>query len=434
MAVSGSDIMAYAKQFTGTPYVWGGNSLTGGIDCSGLVQQVYKNFGINVPRVTYDQIGEGKAVGMNKLMPGDMVFFDTNKRIAGPDHVGLYLGNGKMLHAPRPGKSVEITDMTNGYYQDAFMGGRRVGGISGGGPAGDWDPSDTNSPKAKLSKEELAAEYGWAYGFLKSNHELNNLFSEAVADTWSADKFQAKLRNTNWWKKNSANMRKTAVMKATDPAEYNAAHDAASIQVRKLAGEIGAAIPGKKLNSIIDSVLQTGLDEDGIRNALGKYVGFTKNGTLAGEAGMFEKSIQEYAYSQGINLSKDTVKNQAQRIVRKVATEQDFQNEVMQAAMSAYPSYTDQLKAGQTMMDIAEPYIQEMADSLEIPYTKINLTDPLIKSALNGVDAKGKPTGLDLTTFQSRIRSDPRWGGTGKAQDNVMNLGRKVLTDMGLRS
>ncbi|QIA28808.1 hypothetical protein [Streptomyces phage JXY1] len=100
MAVNGADIADWAKQWTGTPYVWGGNSLSGGVDCSGLVQQVYKHFGINVSRTTYSQIGEGKAVGMNELQAGDMVFFDTNPGVKGPDHVGIYLGGGKMIHAP----------------------------------------------------------------------------------------------------------------------------------------------------------------------------------------------------------------------------------------------------------------------------------------------------------------------------------------------
>jgi len=96
MAVSGQDIVNYAQQFLGTPYVWGGNSLKSGVDCSGLVQQVYKNFGISVPRVTYDQIGVGKGVGMKDLQAGDLIFFDTDKSSGGADHVGIYIGDGKV--------------------------------------------------------------------------------------------------------------------------------------------------------------------------------------------------------------------------------------------------------------------------------------------------------------------------------------------------
>src|SRR5882757_11100715 len=112
MSTSGIDIGDYAQQFLGTKYVWGGNNLSTGVDCSGLVQQVYKHFGVDLPRTTYEQIGQGAPIGLKNLKPGDLVFFETNGKQAGPDHVGIYLGDGKMINAPRPGKSVEIADMT----------------------------------------------------------------------------------------------------------------------------------------------------------------------------------------------------------------------------------------------------------------------------------------------------------------------------------
>lgn len=429
MAVNGADIADWAKQWTGTPYVWGGNSLSGGVDCSGLVQQVYKHFGINISRTTYSQIGEGKSVGMNELQAGDMVFFDTNPGVKGPDHVGIYLGGGKMIHAPRPGKAVEIVSLTSGYYQNAFMGGRRVKGIQGGGKSGDWDPTDTK----KLSPEELAASYGWAYSFLKSNKELRGLFDDAVKDSWSPDKFQAKLRNTDWWKKNSDTMRKAAMEKQTDPATWEAKLAATKVQVAQMAAEIGAAIPSSKLGKIAEQVLKTGLDEGGLRNILGSYITFQKDaGTLNGLAGQYEQSIREFAYNNGVSLDKQTIKNQAQLVMRGMATEQDFKSQIVNQAASMYPGYTAQLQAGQTMMDIASPYVQIMAEDLDIPYTGIKLTDPLIKRALNGTDANGKPVGMDQVTFRNMLRNDPRWGKTDLAQDAVMTTGLKVLRDMGL--
>jgi len=433
MAVNGADIAEWAQQWTGTPYVWGGNSLSSGVDCSGLVQQIYKHFGISVSRTTYSQIGEGKAVSMNQLQAGDMVFFDTNPSADGPDHVGIYMGDGKMLHAPRPGKAVEVTDITNGYYQNAFMGGRRVSGIGGGGKAGDWNPTD--STEVKLSPEELAASYGWAYGFLNSNSQLKGLFGEAVAESWSPDKFQAKLRDTKWWKENSDTMRQAQMEKSTDPATYNAKVSAAKVQIVQLAGEMGAAIPSGKLNKIAEQVIKTGMDEAMLRNTLGGYITFQGNGsTLNGEAGQYEHTIREFAYQNGVTLDKQTVKNQAQLVGRKVATAQDFKSQIVNQAISTYPGYKTQLEAGITMMDIASPYIQQMAEDLEIPHTQINLSDPAIKRALNGVDQQGKPVGMDTVTFQQQLRSDPRWARTAKAQTSVMQTGLKVLQDMGLKS
>lgn len=430
MAISGADIISYAEQFLGTPYVWGGNSLTSGVDCSGLVQQVYKHFGLSVARTTYDQIGQGKAISMNNLQAGDMVFFDTDPSTSGPDHVGIYIGDGKFIEAPRPGKGVQISDLKSGYYHDNFMGGRRISGIVGGGPSND-NPMDPTAPEVRLSPEEMASEYGFAYSFLNSNPELKRLFAESVDNTWSKAEFQAKLQETNWWKENSDSMRQTAMQKSTDPATYNANLGAMSIQIQQLAAEMGASIPPAKLKSIAEKALATNMDDGALRNVLGGYINFQK-GTLNGAAGAYQNSIQKYAYSQGITLDDQTVKNQAALVGRKMATESDFQQQIKDQAKSAYPAYAQQLDAGQTMMDIANPYIQIMAQQLDMNPSAIKLSDPLIKNALNGVNSQGKPTGMDQTTFLSTLRNDPRWAKTQQAQDNVMSVGRNVLKSMGL--
>jgi NlpC/P60 family protein len=426
MATDGNDIGDYASRFIGTPYVWGGDSLKKGVDCSGLIQQVFKHYGINLPRTTYDMIGEGKAVGLKGLRPGDLMFFDTSSR-SGPDHVGIYLGNGKMIHAPRPGKSVEIVDVTKGYYVDTFVGGRRISGVHATGAS---DSDYEQSPK--LTPEELASNYGWSIGFLESNSELKKLFNEAVDGTWTADKFQAELRDTKWWKETSNTRREAQVTKKTDPATWNAQVSAAVIQVRQLAAEIGAAIPESKLKKIAQNVIETGMDENQLRYAIGGYVTFTKKGTLRGEAAMHEYTMKQYAFNMGIKLTDQAIKNQAQRVVRKIATTQDFESEVREQAKSMFPAYADAIDAGSSVRDIAGPYIQTMASELQIPDNSIDVMDPTIKRALNGLDANGKPGGTSLYDFQSQVRNDPRWKKTSNAQNGVMTAGLKVLQDLGL--
>lgn len=99
----------------GTPYVWGGNSLTGGVDCSGLVQQVYQRLGIKLPRSTYDQAKAGKVVSMNSLQPGDLIFYNTGSRdpngIGSLSHVAIYMGNGKVLEAAGRGKGIQMNSI-----------------------------------------------------------------------------------------------------------------------------------------------------------------------------------------------------------------------------------------------------------------------------------------------------------------------------------
>ncbi|HDK7178325.1 TPA: SH3 domain-containing protein [Clostridium botulinum] len=107
------DVISYARQYLGTPYVYGGTSPSG-FDCSGFVQYVYKNAaGISLPRTTYDQIGVGSRVSQDQLQPGDLVFPDTG-------HVGIYIGGGQMIHASKPGDVVKISSVW------AFYAGVRI--------------------------------------------------------------------------------------------------------------------------------------------------------------------------------------------------------------------------------------------------------------------------------------------------------------------
>ena len=88
---SGQAVIDYACQFIGNPYVWGGTSLTEGADCSGFVQSVYANFGVSLPRTTWDMEGVGTPVSYEEALPGDIVLYDG--------HVGLYMGDGNIVNA-----------------------------------------------------------------------------------------------------------------------------------------------------------------------------------------------------------------------------------------------------------------------------------------------------------------------------------------------
>ncbi|MFG3718208.1 C40 family peptidase [Streptomyces massasporeus] len=120
----GEDIVGTLRSALGVQYQWGGTSMSG-FDCSGLVYWAFRQHGIELPRVTYNQINVGASVPPNKLRPGDLVFFDTDRKRTGPDHVGVYVGGGKFIHAARTGQPVKISSLAEGYYMDRWMGGRR---------------------------------------------------------------------------------------------------------------------------------------------------------------------------------------------------------------------------------------------------------------------------------------------------------------------
>jgi cell wall-associated NlpC family hydrolase len=98
--------IAYARSKLGSPYVWGATG-PDAFDCSGLVQAAYRSAGVSLPRTTYSQINTGQRVSLSELQPGDLVFF-----YPGVTHVGLYIGNGQMIHAPNPSAPVRVAPIT----------------------------------------------------------------------------------------------------------------------------------------------------------------------------------------------------------------------------------------------------------------------------------------------------------------------------------
>lgn len=120
-----SDLVVRAMGFLGVPYRYGGNSPDTGFDCSGLVRAVYEqSFGKILPRRADQQAAATEVIDRNDLKPGDLVFFNTMKRAF--SHVGIYLGEGKFIHAPRSGGAVRVEDMRVAYWQTRFNGARRV--------------------------------------------------------------------------------------------------------------------------------------------------------------------------------------------------------------------------------------------------------------------------------------------------------------------
>jgi peptidoglycan DL-endopeptidase CwlO len=112
-------VVSYAKRFLGVRYVYGGSSPRSGFDCSGFVRYVYAHFGVSLPHSSYAQFTDGRRVSRGSLRPGDLVFFDS------VGHVGLYVGNGRFIHAPHTGTRVQISTLA-GWYSARFSGARRL--------------------------------------------------------------------------------------------------------------------------------------------------------------------------------------------------------------------------------------------------------------------------------------------------------------------
>jgi cell wall-associated NlpC family hydrolase len=126
-----SELVVTAMGFLGVPYRRGGNSVDTGFDCSGFVRAMYEQtVGLLLPRRADEQAAATQPIDRRELQPGDLVFFNTMKRAF--SHVGIYVGDGKFIHSPRPGAEVRVEDMGGSYWAKRFDGARRV--LAGGAP------------------------------------------------------------------------------------------------------------------------------------------------------------------------------------------------------------------------------------------------------------------------------------------------------------
>ena len=120
-----SDLVVNAMGFLGVPYRRGGNTAEKGFDCSGFVRAMFEQtVGMVLPRRAREQAEATQPIDPNDLQPGDLVFFNTMRQKF--SHVGIYLGDHKFIHSPKPGERVRVDDMRQAYWERRFTGARRV--------------------------------------------------------------------------------------------------------------------------------------------------------------------------------------------------------------------------------------------------------------------------------------------------------------------
>jgi len=340
---------------------------------------------------------------------------------AGPGNHNLDMSTRSQWGGPSIKKYVDsVINHSSGYSGQTYSGGSGMG-----------DPV-----KAKLSDKELAEKYGFTLDFLNANPELHRLFRKMVSEGWSKDMFDAKLRETKWWKTHSDKERQYLTQMFTDPASARQSLSQAKITVRQMANQLGIKetdFTMKRINEAAYNMVAKGWNEGQIRYYLGQYVYFD-GGKMQGQGADVQNELRSYAYSMGVTMSGKWYADNTRKVLRGLATTSDFKNDMLRQAKAMFPQFSKQLDGGQTVADIAAPYMQSMAQILELPVGSVNLFDSTIKKALQyknptTLQTQSKP----LWQFENDLRNDPRWKKTKNAQDSLFQVGHQVLSDFGFK-
>lgn len=293
----------------------------------------------------------------------------------------------------------------------------------------------------KLSMSELAEQYGFTSAMLNAIPELKSLFQQMVSEDWGASeggkaKFQAKLRNTKWFKTLSSSERQFITLRYTDPATAKQKQEQAMVKVTQMAKQLG--LTGKYatndfLKSYAYNMVAKGWDEGRIRFDLARFLNPSLK-SHTGEAGQAWDEIDNYAYGMGVKLSEGWIKSRAINIARGTGSIQDVKGEIANLAKAQFPQWSKQIDGGQSVADIAMPYMQSMSQILELAPGSINLFDPTIKKTLSWTNpSTNKKEAKPMWQFENELRNDPRWKRTDNAQDSLMQVAHQVLADFGMR-
>ena len=296
-----------------------------------------------------------------------------------------------------------------------------------------------------LDFSQLSKEYQFLAPLILAVDDLRNVWVEASNGGWEPPKIELEFRNTRWWKENNAYARRAfaeyQLSQQGQSADWQLRLDEARALVEEKAAALGARLTPQEKETLVQRVIYEGLDQPNreifLDRAMSDQIRKTGFGEgpegFRGAAGNFTDRLRSAASQNGLRFSDGWYENAARSVARRDTTEDDWYRDVQEQAASLFPVFADQIRAGASAYDMASPYINLMAQTLEISPSAITLDDPYIRQALGGFDPNGKPSAMNLWDFQRKLRSDPRWMNTNFAQNQVTGIADQMMQMFGLR-
>lgn len=283
------------------------------------------------------------------------------------------------------------------------------------------------------TQDELAALAGYTVAYFNVTKEMRNLFDKAMREDWTGDRLSAAVRNTKWFKGTSQTEREAHLLKSSDPAEHKRRVAEMVNHVRSLAGQIGVKLGTPTLGKLASRAFLSGWNDDQIRAQLGLGVfnANQKNASMGGILGDSRETIRKAMADYGVTVTKKSESAWLSGIAQGLWDDQYAIEEIKRLAKSTFPGLAEQIDAGQTVMQVAAPYLESMADLWEINPQDVTLKDPMLRKALSQKDEQGKWTTQSVAEFEIDLRKDPRWFATGNAEKSMFSTGYQLLKKFG---
>ena len=290
----------------------------------------------------------------------------------------------------------------------------------------------------KIDKREMAQSYGFALAFMNSNPELKRLFNQAVAQTWTPDKFVSQLRNTKWFKNHSATVRNAILLETSDPATFQASLDQMTSTVRDTYGSMfGSQMNDKQVSKWARMAVRMGWSQSELVDRITSTVDYEKmlkKDSLGGTAAETKAQLDSLAQNYGVKLGPQWKARQLAAIMSGDDTIAGVQSKVQEMAMREYKAFADRIAGGETITEIADPYVTRYAELLEQNPNAVGVDNDLIQRAMKQTGPDGKAAAMDLYTFEKEVRKDNRWQYTQNARQEVANVTSELMRSFGVMS
>lgn len=294
--------------------------------------------------------------------------------------------------------------------------------------------ADAAAKKAAASTAaETAASFGWSISFFNSIPELKTLIGQATKEGWSPARFTAALQGTKWFRTTNESQRKYVTLKATDPASFNQQITEGSQHVLNLALSMGAVVSPAKIKEIADTALRLGWSDDHLRRFMMSQTNVDKKGNYSGgTAAALQSQFRSLTEQYGVNVSEGVIQQWVRSGIVGGETPESVKAKIQNMAASKYVALADRIRGGETVQEIADPYVQSYGKLLEVNSQNVTLDDPLIQRALQAKDGKGRPTTQTVYDFENTLRNDPRWAKTDNARNQMSATANSILQSFGL--
>ena len=291
----------------------------------------------------------------------------------------------------------------------------------------------------KLSREQLAALYGYTSRQMNLDSSFKAIFDDAFAEQWTGDvgkaKFISRLQETDWYRTNADPVRKY-LMAATDPtsADFIDLQNQSREYVRKTAMAKGVPIDDARLDELSEDSLMGGWGDPSRAYLLERaIVGSTATGDYTGEIKATASGLAAMAMANGVKMSDNYFQSAAKSVASGLSGADYWENQIREQGASTFPVFAEQIRLGMNVADIASPYLRTMAETLDLNVNEIQLNDPTIMGALTNYNEQGKPYAMNLGEFKQKLRERPEWKDTDQAQNDISSITSSVMKMFGLR-